>query len=111
MKRDDEEDESKKDSFEDEPEEHEESSDELELEMETGEKEEDVYSEEGREKLVEDDEIDSWEAGFSEGEEGEDAVCDNCKKVLGKNPVEKRINEKMHKFCSDKCVAEFEARH
>ncbi len=71
MKRDDEEDESKKDSFEDEPEEHEESSDELEEEMEIGEKEEDVYSEEGREKLVEDDEIDSWEAGFAEGADGQ----------------------------------------
>ncbi len=111
MKRDDEEDESKKDSFEDEPEEHEESSDELEFEMETGEKEEDVYTEEGREKLVEGDEIDSWEAGFSEGETGEEAVCDNCKKTPGKNPIEKIIKGKMRRFCSDKCVAEFEARH
>lgn len=108
----DEELESSEDDYQDEPEEHEESSEELEDEMELGEKEEDVYTEEGREKLVEDDEIDTWEAGFAEGVKGKETlVCRNCKKIIGDNPVEKRIDGKLHWFCSDKCVAEFEAKH
>ena len=47
--------------------EHEEDSDTVELEMETGEKDEDVYTEEGRQKLQEDDEIEPWEEGFAKG--------------------------------------------
>ena len=35
--------------------------------MKKSEKEEDVYTEEGRELLEEDDEIEDWEAGFSKG--------------------------------------------
>jgi hypothetical protein len=39
----------------------------IEEEMEKGERDEDVYSEEGRKKLEEDDEIEPWEEGFSKG--------------------------------------------
>ena len=53
-----------------EPEEHEESADEVEQKMRTGEKVADVYSEEGREELIEADEISEREEGFSEGAEG-----------------------------------------
>ena len=53
-----------------EPEEHEESSDELKQEMEGDKKVADVYSEEGREELIESDEISEAEEGFSEGAEG-----------------------------------------
>ena len=53
-----------------EPEEHEESADAVEQKMHIGEKEVDVYSEEGREELVEGDEISEKEEGFSEGAEG-----------------------------------------
>lgn len=45
------------------------SSEEIKEEMETGEKERDVYTKEGREKLVEDAEISSEEAAFMRGEE------------------------------------------
>ena len=46
----------------------EENTDELKLKMESGEKEETVYDETGREQLVEDGEISPEEAGFMEGE-------------------------------------------
>lgn len=80
--------------------------------MEMGEKNEDVYSEEGREKLLEDAEIDAEEEGFMEGAEGRGqlAKCDNCHKVLGDDPentVEREFDGEMHLFCSDKCAEEF----
>ena len=50
-----------------EPEEHPEESDELEQKMRVGEKEEDIYTEEGQEELLDDDEIAPWEEGFSKG--------------------------------------------
>ena len=46
-----------------------ESEDDLETAMETGQRDADVYSKAGREKLEEDDELDPEEAGFSKGEE------------------------------------------
>ncbi len=58
---------SKTKAFQDEPEEHEESTEKLEEEMDLGEVDEDVYTEEGREKLVEDDEINAGEEGYAQG--------------------------------------------
>ncbi len=77
--------------------------------METGEKEEDVYSEEGRESLVEDDEIEPWEEEFMEGaeEKGEEGNCAHCGNVLSQEPeevIEREIKGKKFKFCSDKCA-------
>ena len=43
---------------------------EIKEEMEDNREDEEVYSEEGREKLIEDDEIEDWEEGFMEGAEG-----------------------------------------
>jgi len=45
-------------------------SDELKTEMELGEKDEDLDTEEGRVLQVDEDEIEPWEAGFVEGESG-----------------------------------------
>ncbi len=39
------------------------------LEMDLGEREEEIYDETGREKLTEDDEIVGWEEGFAQGYE------------------------------------------
>ena len=47
-----------------------ETSEEIKQDMEHGEKDEDIYSDEGREKLVEDGEIEPDEAGFMEGASG-----------------------------------------
>ncbi len=84
-------------------------SEEKQLAMETGEKDEDVYSEEGREELVEDDEIDAWEEGFSEGAAGKGglALCACCEKVLNqskKKLIERMIDGKLFLFCSQECA-------
>jgi hypothetical protein len=48
----------------------EQTSEEKEAAMEHGEKDEDIYTKEGREKLEEDAEIEPWEEGFMEGASG-----------------------------------------
>ncbi len=53
-----------------EPDENKESSEDLKEEMDLGDADEDVYSEEGREELEEDDEISPGEQGFMQGAEG-----------------------------------------
>ncbi len=79
---------------------------ELEADMDMGKKDEDVYTEEGREKLVEDGEISPEEEGFMEGAEqkGEQAKCAYCGKVLGedeKNIYERKFNGEIKWFCSE----------
>ncbi|MFH1052917.1 MAG: hypothetical protein V1740_00730 [Candidatus Woesearchaeota archaeon] len=74
-----------------------------------GDKEADVYSEEGTDSLVENDEISPEEAGFMEGEmdRGERSVCSHCSKVIGEDRgriVEREINGKVHWFCCDDCA-------
>ncbi len=87
----------------------EETSEEKELDMELGEKDEDVYTEEGREELIEDDEVDAWEEGFMEGAEGrgELAKCAYCGKVLNQSKrklIEREINNELYLFCSESCA-------
>jgi len=74
------------------------------------EKEEDIYSEEGRESLVEDDEITPTEEGFMEGahDDGQGAKCRKCGKPLLDDFVEKEINGEIYRFCSDHCLIKFE---
>jgi len=82
-----------------EPEEHEESADEVEQKMNTGEKATDVYSEEGRETLIEADEISESEEGFSEGAEGkgDQHVGHSAEQHMTADP-EKRKSAKRSKF-------------
>lgn len=87
----------------------EETPEEEELEMESGEKEADVYTEEGREELAENDELEPFEEGFMEGEEkgGKDAKCASCGKVLSQNKtkvIEREIDGEICFFCSEKCA-------
>lgn len=87
----------------------EESPEEKEMDMETGEKDEDVYTEGGREKLSEDDEVDAWEEGFMEGAEGrgELAKCAHCGKVLSQSKrkiIEREIDDELYLFCSPECA-------
>lgn len=77
----------------------------LQTEMDTGEKPEEVYTEEGREKLVEDAEIEDWEQGFMEGaeERGEQGSCAYCGNLLGEDKtkvVEREFNGEIKWFCS-----------
>jgi hypothetical protein len=81
---------------------------------ENEEVEEDVYSEEGREKLVEDAEIEPWEEGFMQGAEndGQGAKCRKCGKILmgAEDIVEKEIANETYRFCSDYCAEKFEEK-
>ena len=75
-------------------------------EMEEGEQDEDVYSEEGREQLMEDREIEDWEEGFMEGAEdrGEENCCVYCGKLLGEEETkifEREFSGEVKKFCSE----------
>ncbi|OYT32393.1 hypothetical protein DRJ22_04665 [Candidatus Woesearchaeota archaeon] len=74
-----------------------------------GDEEADVYTEEGREILTEGAEMQPWEEGFSEGASdiGHLAVCAHCGKVLSDNDeeiVERKFNNKIYRFCSEKCA-------
>ena len=62
----------------------------IEEKMEQGKKAENVYSEEGREKLSEDDEISPSEEGFMEGAEGRGGknCCAECGALLGEDDIE-----------------------
>ena len=69
----------------------------------------DIYSEEGREDLVEDDEISPEEEGFMEGahDDGQGAKCRSCGKVLMDNFIEREVNNEICRFCSDKCADKY----
>ena len=99
-----------------ESEEHEGPHEELELDMHTGERETDVYTEEGREELMEDDAITPQEEGFSEGAEGKGSMakCSHCGKILGNDKtsiVEREIDGKIELFCSNAHANACRAKH
>jgi len=97
-----------------ESEEHKESSDEIETKMHTGEKEVDVYTEEGREELMEDDEVSPREEAFAEGAtaRGGQGKCAHCGKVLSQQQddvIEREIDHKITFFCSNECASKGKA--
>ncbi len=71
-----------------------------------------IYSEKGREDLMEnEDEITDVDEGFMKGynQSAESMKCAGCKKILdGPEVIEKEFNEKNYKFCSQHCLTEFE---
>ncbi|PIN86747.1 hypothetical protein COV19_03355 [Candidatus Woesearchaeota archaeon CG10_big_fil_rev_8_21_14_0_10_44_13] len=82
-------------------------------EVEESSTQEGVYSDEGREDLVEDDEISAEEEGFMEGAEdnGQHAKCANCGKAIKKqNTIEKEIDGDIKWFCSEHCVDKYEEK-
>lgn len=89
-------------------EEHDGTPDDFEAKLHSGEAETDVYTEEGREELIEDDEVSEWEEGFSRGEdEPELAHCAACGRVLSQDSsrlVEREINHITYVFCSKQCA-------
>jgi hypothetical protein len=94
--------------FRDEKEEHAEPADDFATKMRVGGAEVDVYTEEGREELMEDDEVGMWEEGFSRGEdEPELAHCAGCGKVLSQEEsklIEREIDHTTYLFCSTACA-------
>lgn len=78
------------------------------------EEEHDIYSDEGREDLVEDDAIEPWEEGFMRGAEGlgQDAKCRRCGKIfLGPESVmETKVDGELMRFCSEECIEKYKER-
>ena len=93
-------------------EEHAETHEDSEIKVHVGDKEADVYTEEGREHLtVDEGEIAPWEEGFSKGAEAraKGATCAHCDKVLGdreENVIEREYKGKVMLFCCEKCFEE-----
>jgi len=75
----------------------------------------DVYESEGRENLVEDDEMSAEEEGFLQGAEGlgQDAKCRKCGKILmeADDVIEKEIKGEVLRFCSEECEQQYEEEH
>ena len=92
----------------------EETSEEIEQDMEAGEKNEDVYSEEGREKLVEDGEISPEEEGFMRGAEnqgqlGKDALTGEPLMDI-EDVEETEIDGQAYRFVNEENAQKFRER-
>ena len=88
-----------------------ETSEEKKKKMEHGDKDEDIYSKEGREKLVEDGEIDPIEAGIMEGASqagqlGKDALTGEPLMDV-EDVVETEIDGKVYRFASQENAEKF----
>ena len=91
----------------------EETSDDKIKHMREGKDEVDVYSEEGREELISEGEIQPHEEGFMEGADklGKEGHCANCKKMLKEDStIETEIDGKRYWFCSEECLNEFRSK-
>jgi hypothetical protein len=82
--------------------------------VEAGEHDEDVYEAEGREDLVENDEITLEEEGLMEGysDNVKEAKCAKCGKALIDEEIviEREYKDKIYRFCSEKCAGEYKFR-
>ncbi|MFH1641874.1 MAG: hypothetical protein ABIC04_03160 [Nanoarchaeota archaeon] len=74
------------------------------------EEDDDIYSDEVREDLMDSDGISAAEEGFMEGahDDGQGAKCRKCGKPLGDDFIERRIeSNEIFRFCSDECCEEY----
>lgn len=83
--------------------------DEQRKDISEGDQDEEVYTEQGRQAMVDDDELSPSEAGFMEGAEGrgQDTSCAHCGKLLGDREEgvhEKKVDGKTLFFCSEECA-------
>jgi hypothetical protein len=70
----------------------------------------DVYSENVRENMVEDGEMTAAEEGFLEGASGggQGAKCRKCGKVLSDDFIERRSDDnEILRFCCDECCDKY----
>lgn len=84
------------------------------LHLKTGEDEADVYSEEGRDQLEDDDEIAPWEEGFMEGAHdagqlGKDAFTGEPLKGVD-DVIEMKIGQKIYRFANRKNAEKFKEK-
>lgn len=93
----------------------EETSEEHELAIKQGQEDEDVYTEAGRHKLAEDDEIEPWEEGLMEGaaelgQLGKDALTGEP--LMGADEViEMELDGKLYRFVSTKNADKFREKY
>ncbi|MFH1399812.1 MAG: hypothetical protein ABIG95_06935 [Candidatus Woesearchaeota archaeon] len=75
----------------------------------------DIYSDEGREELVEDDAIEPWEEGFMKGADGmgQDAKCRYCGEIFTgpDSVIEEEIDGEILRFCSEGCAEKYKKKH
>ncbi len=91
----------------------EETEEEIKEDMDTGEKEADVYSQEGRDDLEDDEEIDTIEQGFMEGASGggqlgKDALTGES--LIGTETVELKIKGKIYRFVNSENADKFKKK-
>ncbi|MBI2665544.1 hypothetical protein HYX12_02920 [Candidatus Woesearchaeota archaeon] len=92
----------------------EESTSEKEEEMEQGELDEDLETKEGRQKQVDEDEIEPWEEGFVEGASDEGQLAKDAltgKPLMGGDDVvELEFKGKVYRFLNEKNAQEFKKK-
>lgn len=73
----------------------------------------DIYDDEAREVMMEDDEIDAIEEGFTQGYEADDklAKCALCHKILEDDFVEEEFDGEIYRFCCDEHAEEYRKQH
>jgi|SRR3989338_9754207 len=82
--------------------------------MRSGEKDTDIYTEEGRDLLEEDDEIEPWEEGFAQGASGEGRLGKDAltgEPLMGAdNIIEAEIDGQLYRFVSEKNAISFQKK-
>lgn len=85
------------------------------FEDESTKDDESIYSDEAREQMVEDDQIEPFEEGFMMGADidGQHAKCRRCGRLLisPKNVIEREVEGEKIRFCSNYCADKFEQQH
>ncbi len=73
------------------------------------EQNDDIYNEDALDDEAEDDEIDALEEGFMRGYDKESILrCDHCGQELGDSFKRLEVEGTLYRFCSKKCLEEFE---
>lgn len=91
----------------------EETAEEKKLKMKLGEEDEDIYSEEGQEEEVEEDEIEPWEEGFMQGASGAGQLGKDAltgKPLVGRKVVEAEIEGKLYRFATETNAQKFKEK-
>ncbi|MBS3151476.1 hypothetical protein J4443_03805 [Candidatus Woesearchaeota archaeon] len=83
--------------------------DQVEKEIETGDRDEDIYTGEGREVAEDEEVITNAEEGFMEGYEGDARAvkCAKCGVMLEEDFIEEEIDDEEYRFCSERCAETF----
>jgi hypothetical protein len=77
-------------------------------------KDSDIYEDDSREELEENDEIDEAEEGFMQGyeQDKDPGTCAQCNSILiGSDIHEEEFGEETLRFCSTDCAAKYKKEH